>query len=160
LAAVLTLRLDDQAATRRLGDALAGLLRGGDVILLDGTLGSGKTELARALIRARAGAPIEVPSPSFTLVQDYELDGLTILHIDLYRIEAESELIELDLDRPAADEAWLVEWPARAGDRLGGNRLEIRLEQGEGASARVATLGADPAWEARLARLAGAMAAP
>jgi tRNA threonylcarbamoyl adenosine modification protein YjeE len=160
LAAVLTLRLDDQATTRRLGDALAGLLRGGDVILLDGTLGSGKTELARALIRARAGAPIEVPSPSFTLVQDYELDGLTILHIDLYRIEAESELVELDLDRPAADEAWLGEWPARAGGRLGGTRLEIRREPGEGAGARVASVGAAPGWAARLARVAGALGGP
>ncbi len=65
------LGLLDLAATHELGHRLADLLQPGDVIALSGPLGSGKTELARALIRARAGAAIEVPSPSFTLVQDY-----------------------------------------------------------------------------------------
>src|SRR5512132_125562 len=89
------LQLRDLDATRALGRRLAGLLRGGDAIALSGPLGIGKTELARALIRARAGAAIEVPSPSFTLVQDYPLEGLVIRHIDLYRIGKPAELVEL-----------------------------------------------------------------
>ncbi|HSA79681.1 MAG TPA: tRNA (adenosine(37)-N6)-threonylcarbamoyltransferase complex ATPase subunit type 1 TsaE, partial [Geminicoccaceae bacterium] len=70
------LQLDDLGATRALGRRLAAALRGGDLVALRGPLGSGKTEFARALIRARAGAAVEVPSPSFTLVQDYALGGL------------------------------------------------------------------------------------
>jgi tRNA threonylcarbamoyl adenosine modification protein YjeE len=81
------LSLQDLAATRALGSRLAAVLRGGDVVALSGPLGSGKSELARALIRARAGAAIEVPSPSFTLLQDYELGALTVRHIDLYRLQ-------------------------------------------------------------------------
>ena len=86
MVARLVLPLPDQEATRELGRRLARLIRRGDVIALRGVLGSGKTELARALLRARAGAEIEVPSPSYTLVQDYRFADMVIRHIDLYRI--------------------------------------------------------------------------
>jgi tRNA threonylcarbamoyl adenosine modification protein YjeE len=147
------LRLADRAATHALGRRLAGVLRGGDVLALRGALGSGKTELARALIRARAGAALEVPSPSFTLVQDYALGGLVIRHIDLYRVQDAAELVELDLAAPGADEVWLIEWPERAESALPEDRLELLLEQGTEPDARIACLRAGPGWTERLPAL-------
>jgi tRNA threonylcarbamoyl adenosine modification protein YjeE len=147
------LQLRDLDATRALGRRLAGLLRGGDAIALSGPLGIGKTELARALIRARAGAAIEVPSPSFTLVQDYPLEGLVIRHIDLYRIGEPAELVELGLEAPGPDEVWLIEWPERAGHVLPPGRLDILLMHGPEPDARIASLGAGSDWHNRLATL-------
>jgi tRNA threonylcarbamoyl adenosine modification protein YjeE len=152
----LRLSLPDLQATRELGGRLAGLLRPGDVIALRGALGAGKTELARAIIRARAGAPIEVPSPSYTLVQDYRFGGLVIRHIDLYRITDSAELAELGLDAPAADEAWLIEWAERAEAVLPADRLEIALRQGKAPDARIAELVAGPGWDERVESLRGA----
>jgi tRNA threonylcarbamoyl adenosine modification protein YjeE len=147
------LSLPDQQATRELGRRLAGLLRPGDVIALRGVLGSGKTELARALLRARAGAEIEVPSPSYTLVQDYRFPDLLIRHIDLHRIHDPAELLELGLDAPAAGEAWLIEWPERAMGVLPADRLDLELRQGDDANARTAHLRAGPGWAERLNQL-------
>jgi tRNA threonylcarbamoyladenosine biosynthesis protein TsaE len=152
----LTLSLPDQPATRALGRRFAGLIRPGDVIALRGVLGSGKTELARALIRARAGADIEVPSPSYTLVQDYRFPGLLIRHIDLYRIANPTELLELGLDAPGAGEAWLIEWPERAAAVLPADRLDLELRQGDAPDARIAQLNAGPGWLERLDALRGA----
>ena len=123
------------------------------MVALSGPLGAGKTELARALIRARAGAAIEVPSPTFTLIQDYPLAGLVIRHIDLYRIGHPAELVELGLDAPGAEEAWLIEWPERARSLLPADRLEIALAQGPDPDARIAHLTAGPGWAERLAAL-------
>jgi tRNA threonylcarbamoyl adenosine modification protein YjeE len=151
----LELALSDLRATHDLGRRLAALVQPGDVIALRGALGVGKTELARALLRARAGAEIEVPSPSYTLVQDYRLPDLTIRHIDLYRIEDAAELLELGLDAPASGEAWLIEWPERAESVLPADRLEVELRQGDGADARIAHLVAAASWDARLRMLRG-----
>ncbi|MGD9510611.1 MAG: tRNA (adenosine(37)-N6)-threonylcarbamoyltransferase complex ATPase subunit type 1 TsaE, partial [Geminicoccaceae bacterium] len=90
--------LPDLAATRALAARLARSLGPGDLVLLEGDLGTGKTELARAVIRALAGAPITVPSPTFTILQTYELPGLELGHADLYRIAEPGELIELGLE--------------------------------------------------------------
>ena len=141
--------LDDLAATRALGARLAAALTRGDVIALCGPLGSGKSELARALIRARAGVAIEVPSPSYTLVQDYPVGGLLLRHIDLYRLADAGELAELGLEAPEADEVWLVEWPERAGDMFL-HDLQITLEQGPDVDARIAHFRAGPRWRKRL----------
>ena len=81
-----TLDLPDLGATEALGARLARLLAPGDVVALRGELGAGKTALARAVIRAAAGAPVEVPSPTFTLVQLYELPVGPVWHFDLYRL--------------------------------------------------------------------------
>jgi tRNA threonylcarbamoyladenosine biosynthesis protein TsaE len=144
--------LGDLAATRALGARLAAAIRGGDVLALCGPLGAGKSELARALIRAGAGAAIEVPSPSFTLVQDYPVGDLVLRHIDLYRLGAPAELVELGLDAPEAHEVWLVEWPERAGAGFVPD-LQITLEQGAAADARIAHFRAGPSWRERLASL-------
>jgi tRNA threonylcarbamoyl adenosine modification protein YjeE len=104
----------DDAATAALGARLAAVLKPGDLILLDGDLGAGKTALARAVIRALIGDPrLDVPSPSFALVQPYDGPAGPILHADLYRLSSEAEIDELGLfDHPAA--IVLIEWPARA----------------------------------------------
>lgn len=150
-----TLELPDLAATHVLAARLAGLLRGGDVVALRGDLGAGKSELARATIQARAGSALEVPSPTFTIMQDYALEGLTIRHIDLYRIGDLDELLELGLeDAPDEHEAWLVEWPERAGGRLTGTMLKIALEEGASPEARTARLTGDAGWTSRLPALA------
>jgi tRNA threonylcarbamoyl adenosine modification protein YjeE len=146
----------DLEATRTFGRRLADLIRPGDVVALRGALGAGKTELARALIRARACAAIEVPSPSYTLVQDYRFKELVIRHIDLYRIANAAELLELGLDAPAADEVWLIEWPERAGAALPPDRLEIELRQGMAPDSRIAEMTAGPGWGERLQTLRGA----
>jgi tRNA threonylcarbamoyl adenosine modification protein YjeE len=149
-----TIVLADLRATRAFAARLARLLRPGDVVGLSGPLGAGKSEIARAAIRARAGAEIEVPSPSFTLVQDYPLPGLTIRHVDLYRIGAPAELVELGFADIGDDEALLVEWPERADGLLPADRLDIRIAQGEAADARELELVAGPNWSARLDALA------
>jgi tRNA threonylcarbamoyl adenosine modification protein YjeE len=102
-------------------------LRAGDVVALEGDLGAGKTELARAVIRSLAGADIPVPSPTFTLLQAYELPGLTVTHADLYRLSDPSEVLELGLDEAWEQGAVLVEWPERAGDLLPAERLTLHL---------------------------------
>jgi tRNA A37 threonylcarbamoyladenosine biosynthesis protein TsaE len=90
-----------------------------------------------------------VPSPSFTLVQDYPIGDLVIRHIDLYRLNDPGELLELGLEAPESHETWLVEWPERAGGHLPVG-LEIALEQGPTPDARIAHLSAGPSWQDRL----------
>jgi tRNA threonylcarbamoyl adenosine modification protein YjeE len=142
--------LPDEPATVRLGEDLAMALRPGDVLALSGDLGAGKTTLARGLVRALAGDPgLEVPSPTFTLVQSYRTRP-PIHHFDLYRLSAASELEELGFDEALADGAALVEWPERAGGRLPPSAVRLDLRhQGEGRLARLD--GSGPAFE-RLAR--------
>lgn len=119
--------LADDEATAALGARLARELKPGDVVLLEGGLGAGKTALARAIIRTLAGDPgLEVPSPSFALVQPYEVNGTAILHADLYRIHDPAELDELGLfDRP--DAIVIIEWPENAHDLVSRHRPLIRL---------------------------------
>ena len=130
--------LPDEAATALLGEDLAAALRPGDVVALKGDLGAGKTTLARALIRALADDPdLDVPSPTFTLVQTYEA-RLPVAHFDLYRLGSPAELDELGFDEAAADGVALVEWPERAGDRLPADAIVVELTQlGDGRLARI-----------------------
>jgi N-acetylmuramate 1-kinase len=125
--------LPDESATERLGEDLARALKRGDMLALSGDLGTGKSTLARALVRAIAhDAELEVPSPTFTLVQSYDL-RIPVGHFDLYRLNDPSELDELGLDEAAARGILLVEWPERAGNRLPANVVRLELsEQGEG----------------------------
>jgi len=96
-------RVADLAGTERLAGRLAPLLRPGDLVLLGGDLGAGKTAFARALLRALADDPaLEVPSPTFTLVQPYETRRLPVLHADLYRLGSAEEVFELGLDEGLA----------------------------------------------------------
>jgi hypothetical protein len=134
----LDLSLPDAAATDRLAAALARLLRPGDTVLLSGPVGAGKTHLARALIRARLGAAVEVPSPTFTLVQTYPDPAGEIWHADLYRLGSTDELAELGLDEAMDRDLCLVEWPERLGSLAPAGALRIALAPaGEGRQARL-----------------------
>ncbi len=124
------------------------MLRPGDTVALKGDLGAGKTVFARALLIA-LGWTDDVPSPTFTLVQPYDLCGGTVWHFDLYRIADPSELLELGWEDALCDIA-LIEWPDRAGDLLPERLLTIALAFGPTDTARVATLSG-PGWPERLA---------
>ncbi len=129
----IVLSLPTEAETAALGVRLAALARPGDCILLDGPIGAGKSHLARAFIRARLGFSEDVPSPTFTLVQVYEADGIEIWHTDLYRLSHPDELWELGLDDAFGKAICLIEWPDRLGNHLPPRALWLRLEQaGEG----------------------------
>ena len=149
--------LPDDAATARLAEDIAAALVPGDVVALSGGLGAGKTTLARALIRAISAEPaLEVPSPTFTLVQAYSGGRVPIAHFDLYRLTAPDELVEIGFDDARLDGAVLVEWPERAGDRLPPDRLEVALEiVDRGRRAKVTTAGS---WPERMARSRAARA--
>lgn len=151
-----TIHLDSIEATTALGAVLAGLAVPGDVILLTGGLGAGKTTLARAFVGDIAGVE-EVPSPTYTLVQAYvSRAGFDVLHADLYRVEDPSELIELGLEDAAANGVVIIEWPDRLDDALSENRLEITLDFDGVAGQehrRIARLAAHGSWGERLARI-------
>jgi tRNA threonylcarbamoyladenosine biosynthesis protein TsaE len=147
----LTLDLPDLPATHALAARLAGLLRAGDAVLLEGPLGAGKSEFARAVLRAAAGDPaLEVPSPTFTLVQSYDLPAGPAHHFDLYRLDGPEGLAELGWEE-AREGIVLVEWPDRLGEQAPADALRIALAPGEAEQARRAVLSG---WDARLARLA------
>ena len=128
--------LADEAATDAFGEDLALTVKAGDCLALSGDLGAGKTALSRALIRALANdGTIEVPSPTFTLVQTYEL-RLAVSHFDLYRLGDESELAELGLDEALEKGVALIEWPEKAGDSLPKQSVRIAITH-EGAGRRL-----------------------
>jgi N-acetylmuramate 1-kinase len=121
-----SLTLPDEEATRRLAMDIASALEPGDLITLSGDLGAGKTAFARALIRhLLADDTIEVPSPTFTLVQNYELPRFTLVHGDLYRVASAAELSELGFEDLPDQAVVLVEWPDRAAGSLPVDRLDI-----------------------------------
>jgi tRNA threonylcarbamoyladenosine biosynthesis protein TsaE len=139
--------LDSAEATEALGAALAQLLRPGDVVALFGDLGAGKTTLTRGLLRG-LGFDGDVASPTFPIVQSYESLAVPIWHVDLYRIEEESEFEELGLDDALLDGALVIEWPERLGEALWPHALRLRLTAaGEGR--RALTAQVPPAWESR-----------
>ena len=118
--------LPDEQATRRLAIDIANALEPGDLVTLSGDLGAGKTTFARALIRYLAGdETIEVPSPTFTLMQSYELPQFPLVHADLYRLSGPAELAELGFDDLPEGAVVLMEWPDRAAGFLPPDRLDI-----------------------------------
>ena len=149
--------LPDEAATAAFAASLAVLARPGDVIALEGELGAGKTSFARAFIRARGGRG-EVPSPTFTLVQVYELGGAAIWHFDGYRLRDPDEAWELGIEDAFQEGISLIEWPGRFGSLVPARRLQITLSQGVSPSARRAAIDAAPEWAGRLCRLAATKA--
>jgi N-acetylmuramate 1-kinase len=152
-----TLVLANEDATRRFAADLANMLEPGDFVALSGDLGAGKTTFVRAMIAYLANdAAIEVPSPTFTLVQHYDLPRFRVVHADLYRVAGADELAELGLDE-MADSVVMMEWPDRAGRALPQDRIDIaftlaphdgmehrivHMDGRGGATARVDRLGA------------------
>lgn len=152
--AAVNLALPDADATTRLGAAIAPLLAAGDTVLLYGSLGMGKSTLARGLIRALTRPDEDVPSPTFTLVQFYESDP-PVAHFDLYRLTRAEEAAEIGLDEALDEGCAVIEWPERLGDDpsawLGPDRLSVSLS--EAGPGRLATVSGAGAWENKLKSL-------
>ncbi len=115
-----------------------------------GGLGAGKTSLVRAAIRGVLGPGVEVPSPTFTLVQSYDLPAGTLWHFDLYRVSSPEEAVELGWDEARAGGIAVVEWPDRLGTLLPADRLDLALDFADDAGARTATLTGHGGWAGRL----------
>lgn len=151
-----SLALSNETATAHLMADLALLIGPGDVITLSGDLGAGKTAAARAMIRYLAGdETIEVPSPTFTLAQTYDLPAFPLVHADLYRINDASELEEIGLSPLPEGTVALIEWPERAPDALPADRIDIALNHRPalGSSARAAEITGHGNAAAQVARL-------
>lgn len=132
-----------------MGEALAAVVRPGDVIALSGPLGAGKTSIARGLLAA-LGLQEEAPSPSFAIVQPYAPPEtrLPVLHVDLYRIDDPAEAQELGLDEARWDSLLVVEWPERLGAEAWPDALWLTLSPDEGGG-RALTAVVPAAWEGR-----------
>jgi len=147
---IATFALESERATIRLAEDIAAAARAGDTILLQGGLGAGKTSLARAFIRAVAGAQgLEVPSPTFALRIDYPLSRLAVVHADLYRLGEPGEAEEIGLLDLPPEAALIAEWP-EMGELSAPDALTVRLQvEGEG---RRASLAGGGDWPERLRR--------
>ena len=129
-APVIRFELADPAATEAIGARLARALaqRPGLVVFLHGDLGAGKTTLVRGWLR-ELGATGAIRSPTYTLVEPYELAGRSLLHLDLYRLSDAAELEQLGVyDTPPESSVWLVEWPERGAGQLPEPDLKIFLQ--------------------------------
>jgi tRNA threonylcarbamoyladenosine biosynthesis protein TsaE len=116
------------AESQALAARIAELVRPSDVILLEGELGAGKSEFARAFLRALVGEPhLDVPSPTFTLVQRYDTPRGPVYHFDLWRLDSSADLSEIGWDE-ASDGIVLVEWPDRLGERRPIDALTVALQ--------------------------------
>jgi tRNA threonylcarbamoyl adenosine modification protein YjeE len=146
----------DEAATHVLAAQVASYVRAGDLVALSGELGSGKTTFARALIRTlTSDAELEVPSPTYTLMQVYDGAKFPIVHADLFRINNPSELAELGWEESAEGAVVIVEWPEQAGDQLALDRLDVRIELAPdlGETQRRVTLAGSGTFAPRLAQV-------
>ncbi|MDA8248513.1 MAG: tRNA (adenosine(37)-N6)-threonylcarbamoyltransferase complex ATPase subunit type 1 TsaE [Rhodospirillales bacterium] len=140
---MLVLDLPSLAATESLAARVAAQARTGDAILLEGPLGAGKTAFARAFLRAAASDPaLDVPSPSYTLVQTYDTPRFRAHHFDLWRLDGPAALAELGWDDARADLV-LVEWPDRLGPLRPDDALSVALAPA-GEDRRRATLAGWP----------------
>jgi tRNA threonylcarbamoyladenosine biosynthesis protein TsaE len=118
----------DAAATRRLGERIAGLLRAGDVVVLTGELGAGKTTLTQGIGRG-LGVDGQVVSPTFVISRVHAGGRLPLVHVDAYRLGSQAELDDLDLDASVADSVTVVEWGGSLAAALAPDRLEVRLDR-------------------------------
>ena len=140
--------LPDLTSVAALARKIAPHLKCGDVLKLEGDLGVGKTTFTRALIAALAGEEIDVPSPTFTLVQQYDLPQFALFHFDLYRLKNSEELIEIGLEQALTEGVTVLEWPQLAADFLPADSLVMQLSfSGEG---RRAQLQAPLSWKQSL----------
>ena len=141
------MKLKNEAATLAFGRKLSKALRIGDVVTLSGPLSAGKTTLVRGLLKA-LGHKGEVPSPSFAIVQPYESLSVPVWHVDLYRIEDPSDLVELGLEDIREGGVLIVEWPEHANEAMWPEALALSLNVVED-GARALTAKVPAAWEGR-----------
>jgi tRNA threonylcarbamoyladenosine biosynthesis protein TsaE len=143
-----TYSLNSLSETQLLGEKIARLLRPQDVIFLKGELGAGKTTLARSIITALNPHIISVPSPTFSLVQIYEISQGNLWHFDLYRIKHIEEVFELAIEEAFSSGISLIEWPERLeGLRLPSSLLEVTLENVQQTEKRIAKLVFSLSWK-------------
>jgi tRNA threonylcarbamoyladenosine biosynthesis protein TsaE len=138
------------SATRKLGERIGCLLRAGDVVLLSGELGAGKTVLAQG-IGSGLGVTDPIKSSSFVIMNEYDGASLRLYHADLYRLEDAEQVAELALEEMAAKGVLVVEWPERAPRELPPEHLLVRMAY-EGAKARTIQIEGAGARYAELAR--------
>jgi len=145
--------------THALGRRVGALLRAGDVVVLDGDLGTGKTVLAKG-IAVGLGITAPVVSPTFTVVREYDAE-IPLVHVDVYRLDHLQELHDLGLDDLlGGDAVTLVEWGSRVGALLPADRLVVRLEPGDTDDDRVVTIAATgTSWAPRRDALAAIVTA-
>lgn len=142
--------LSSPEATTSLAEAIAPALVAGDVVLLEGPIGAGKSHFCRAVIACLLGLEgrsEDIPSPTYTLVQTYRLARFEIWHADLYRLTGPSQVIELGLEDAFDTALVLVEWPDRLGDAAPPQALRIELAPTDAGDGRIARVSAsDPRW--------------
>jgi tRNA threonylcarbamoyladenosine biosynthesis protein TsaE len=125
--------------TAALAIRFASLLEAGDVVLLKGDLGAGKSTFARALIQGFCGENTEVPSPTFTLVQTYETKAFPIWHFDLYRLKNPEEIYELGIEEAMHHGVCLIEWPERLAPGFFKACFEVEFAYGKSENERILT---------------------
>jgi tRNA threonylcarbamoyladenosine biosynthesis protein TsaE len=142
--------------TRALGRAVGALLVAGDLVLLAGGLGAGKTELTKGIAEA-LDVRDRVLSPTFTLAQRHA-GRVPLLHVDVYRLDRVQELLDLGLEEDLDDAVTVVEWGDVAAAHLPRERLEVRLDRGADDDQRQVTVTPEgPSWHARVAELERAL---
>ncbi|MFP7672332.1 tRNA (adenosine(37)-N6)-threonylcarbamoyltransferase complex ATPase subunit type 1 TsaE [Marivita sp. S0852] len=141
-------------ATAHLATSLGAVLKAGDCLLLSGGIGAGKSHFARALIQSRLSEPEDVPSPTFTLVQTYDLPECELWHADLYRLGAPDQIIELGLLDAFETAITLIEWPDRLQDLTPSHALHLDIQDSNHDDTRQITLTwTDPKWSDVMARV-------
>ena len=139
--------------TAQLAIRLGKNLGAGDVILLEGEIGAGKSHFARSLILSRLVEPEDVPSPTFTLVQTYDLPKCELWHADLYRLGDPDQIVELGLLDAFDNSICLVEWPDRLDDLAPPHALTVRMDDPEHTDMRSVTLTwTEDKWTPRVRR--------
>lgn len=152
---MLKLHLSSAEATADLARAIAPLLQPGDVLLLEGGIGAGKTHFARSLIQSLLLEPEDVPSPTFTLVQVYDGARCEIWHSDLYRLSDPDEAVELGLEEAFETAICLVEWPDRLADLTPQSALTLAFAVAEEGSRDLTLSWQDARWAERLKNVIG-----
>lgn len=144
-----SLALPSPKATEDLAHKIGADIGPGDVLLLSGGIGAGKTHFARALIQSRLSVPEDVPSPTFTLVQVYDTDAGELWHTDLYRLDHPDSVVELGLLDAFETAICLVEWPDRLGDMTPESALSLTFSDGPDPDARQLSADwSDARWDA------------